>query len=253
MFRLPLLLLALFSAVTRADSTVVVGCGNSIPPYVIRQNDRGMMLDVLRQSLATQGYALQVRYHTNAEGVDAFNHGELDILCISNAAASPGAYFSAQPLMKFQNIAVSLAERNIDLSEISQLKHYRVNGFNYATRLLPRDYADSVALSPHYEEYADQREQVASLFDRHADVIILDQTIFRYFLSQLRRANPGDPSLSERYRYHNLFEPAYYYAAFHSESLRDAFDEGLTVIRESGEYHSMMDTYQKMLADYLFH
>ncbi|WP_430460614.1 substrate-binding periplasmic protein [Thalassolituus sp. LLYu03] len=233
-------------------TTLIAGCGNSIPPYVLPQNDRGMALDVLRHALATQGYQLDFSYDSNANNVKAFNAGKIDITCISNSATSPDAYFSAQPLMVLHNMAISLAENGSGLASINDLSNYRVIGFNLAHKFLPAPYADAVSKSPEYKEEAEQIKQVEALFRGTTDVIVMDQTVFRYFLSKLRRSNPSDSSLRREYRYSNLFQPTYYYASFHSAAIRDAFDDGLKILKDSGDYEKLMAGYDKMLADYLF-
>lgn len=244
--------LLLLGSATSTATTLVAGCGGSIPPYVIPQNDRGMALDILRQALATQGYQLNFRYASNEQLTTSFNAGELDIACISNATVSPSAYFSSQPLMVLHNIAISLNDDNLTLDNMAQLSKYRINAFNYATRFLPAEYAAAVASSPEYKESSEQIQQIYALFHRQTQVIVLDQTIFRYFLSQVRRKNPNDQALQLSYRYHNLFAPNYYYAAFHSAAIRDAFDEGLRILKDSGDYEKLMAGYERMLAGYLF-
>ncbi len=248
---LPLFLL-LFILPLRAE-ILVVGCNGYIPPYVIQQNDRGIILDILRAALSSQGYQLKISYGNNTDNVHAFNEGMLDVACISNVNASPEAYFSSQPLLEMQNLAVILDTPEVTINSVADLSRYRVSAFNNATHLLTAPYAAAVSRSPQYTEYSDQSRQVASLFSHQSDVLILDQTIFRYYLSQLRRLSPNDTRLHSQYRFRRLFDSYYYYIAFHSEAVRNAFDEGLRIIRENGDYQHIMESYQKLLADYLLH
>ena len=48
-----------------AATVVQIGCSLSIPPYVIPNNDRGIMLDLLRRSLANADLTLQLEYNSN--------------------------------------------------------------------------------------------------------------------------------------------------------------------------------------------
>lgn len=230
---------------------VRVGCGGSIPPYVIRQNDRGIVLDILRRAMQTQNKTIDVRYDNNSNNVTAFNKGELDIACITSASASPDALFSRQPLIVFHNVAISLSSRKVSLSGISSLGDYRIDAFNLASRLLPGNFAAEAARSPAYRELAEQKKQVEALFRGDTDVIILEQTIFRYFLSQLRRNDPNNATYQQAYQYHDLFPPTYYYAAFHSKQLRDSFNMGMGILIDSGEQDKILQSYERLLADYL--
>lgn len=231
---------------------ILVGCSLSIPPYVIRQNDRGITLDLLRRSLANAGLEMRMRYDSNAANLEAFRRGELDALCITNAESTPTAYFSARPLMSFRNFAVTLEASDISLSGVADLSRYRVQGFSLASRLLPAEYAEAVAQSPDYREQADQMQQVRALFNGETDVIVMEQTIFRYFLSQLRRSEPDNPSYHAPHRYTELFPVTHYHAAFRSDSLRDRFDQGFLQLQQSGEQQQIINSYEQLLADYLF-
>ncbi len=251
---LPVLTLGLLtplSASAQSADSVRVGCGNSIPPYVIRQNDRGIVLDILRRALQTQNKTIDVRYDNNTNNVIAFNKGELDIACITSLTASPNALFSRQPLIVFHNIAISLSSRKVSLTDVSSLGNYSITAFNLASQLLPDNFAAEAARSPAYRELAEQQKQVEALFNGETDVIILEQTIFRYYLSQLRRNYPNNPVYQQPYQYHDLFTPTYYYAAFHSKQLRDAFDIGMDILIDSGEQDKILQSYERLLADYL--
>lgn len=244
-------MLTFFSIPAYSAESVRVGCGDSIPPYVIRQNERGIVLDILRRALQTQNKTINVSYNSNANNIAAFNKGELDIACITSTSASPGALFSRQPLIVFQNVAISLSKRNLSLTDIPSLGDYRITAFNLASQLLPDNFAAEAARSPAYKELAEQQKQVEALFNGQTDVIILEQTIFRYYLSQLRRNHPNSPVYQQQYQYHDLFEPTYYYAAFHSKQLRDAFDIGMEILIDSGEQDKILQRYERLLADYL--
>lgn len=251
MRRLITLTLFLFSSHLWAES-LVLGCGNSQPPYVIPQNDRGIALELMKRIMSAQGYQLSTQYDSTSILVKRFNNREIDILCVANPTVTPNAYFSTSPLMVFHNEAISLSKNNIELSSISQLSQYRVGAFNFARRLAPEPFADSVSKSPEYREYPLQEQQVADLYSGKVDVIIIDRMIFRYFLSKLRRANPGDQTLKAAFTSHPLFHPTRHYAAFHSEGIRDAFDMGMKDMHKSGEYDRVINSYEKLLSDYLF-
>lgn len=235
-----------------AATVVQIGCSLSIPPYVIPNNDRGIMLDLLRRSLANADLTLQLEYNSNHSNADGFNQGRLDGLCVTNQQATPSAFFASLPLVSFQNVAISLEERSLPLSTISDLRHYRVQGFSLARQMLPAEFSTAVSAAPLYLEQGDQIEQVRALFAGEADVIVMEKTVFRYFLSQLRRQNPTAAAASKPYRYAELFPHTDYYPAFRTATLRDQFDQGFQQLRASGEEQRIIQSYEQLLADYLF-
>ena len=249
-------LLAAFLSIcclSTADATeLTLGCGNSLPPYVIEHNDRGIALELMQRAMRRQGYRIEVLYGSNSDLAARFNRNELDILCISNREISPDAYFFAEPLLVFRNFGVSLANRRIRLADVSALADYRVGAFNFAQHLLPPPFSATVEQSPLYTEYTDQRSQVQDLFNGKVDVIVIDRMIFRYFMSRLRRTVPDDQALKARVEYHALFPDTRYFVAFHSAELRNAFDEGMKQLRRSGEHQQIIAAYDRILSEYLF-
>lgn len=240
------------SAALTPGQTVTIGCSLSVPPFIIHQNNRGITLDLLRQSLAYEGIRLQLQYASNEDNVRAFNAGEIDGLCIGNPDTSPAGHFSTLPLVTFHNVAISLFRNYISLNSIDDLSRYRVQGFSMARHFLPAGYASAVESSPHYEEQPDQAEQVRALFSGTTDVIVMERTTFRYFLSQLRRQDPANLSTHQAYRMAELFTPTTYHAAFRSADLRDRFDRGFRQLTDSGEAAQISSSYETLLADYLF-
>ncbi len=235
-----------------AATVVQIGCSLSVPPYVIPNNDRGIILDLLRRSLANAGLSLNLQYSSNHQNANDFNQGKLDGLCRSNIQATPTAFFASAPLITFQNVAISLEERSLPLTTISDLQHYRVQGFSLARQLLPAEFGTAVSNAPLYLEQGDQIEQVRALFAGETDVIVMEKTVFRYFLSQLRRQNPTGPAAAKGYRYAELFPPTDYYSAFRTATLRNQFDQGFEQLRASGEDQRIIKSYEQLLDDYLF-
>lgn len=250
--RFSFLLIILLLPFNGNAAPLLLGCGDSLPPHVIPQTERGIALDVIRRAFQRSGNELEVKYDTHSKLIDAFNHQQLDILCVSNSGATPDAFFSRYPILIFQNEGITLKRQGISLVSAKELSHHRVGAFNLARELLPAPFKASVNQSPLYREYDQQEEQVADLFNGELDVIIIDQMIFRYYLSKLRRANPKNPELKQAASYHRLFPQTHYFAAFHSEALRDTFDAGMQALHENGEYERIVDSYQQLLSDYLF-
>ncbi|MAS25806.1 MAG: hypothetical protein CMI08_08920 [Oceanospirillaceae bacterium] len=250
--RLLILLSILLLPGLAAATELTLGCGNSLPPYVIQHNNRGIALELMQRAMHLQGYRVEVYYGSNSELAERFNRGELDILCITNKDVTPRAYFSHEPLLVFHNHAVTLKENKIRLASVSELEQYRIGAFSLASKLLPVPFAATVAKSPEYTEFIDQQLQVKQLFNKEKDVIIIDRMIFRYFMSRLRRAAPEDANLRSDVELHALFPSTEYFTAFHSSELRNAFDAGMKSLAESGEKEQIITAYDRLLSEYLF-
>ena len=236
----------------QAEQSIILGTGISMPPYVISDKDRGIAVDIFRAAMAEEDIKVDVGYSDNAVMLKSFNEKSLDAIFIANRETAPDAYFSKKPLVVFHNFAIALESTAANLKQIRDLRYYRVGAFRLANKLLPAPFAASVEKAPDYFEYTHQIEQVQDLFQQERDVLVMDQTIFRYYLSQLRRQAPESELYRQRFRYYDLFPRSRYFAVFHREDHRDAFDRGLEVIRKNGRYERILRTYQALLSDYLF-
>lgn len=233
-------------------TTISIGCSVSTPPFVIRQNDRGIMLDILRDALSLNQITPHFQYAGNAEIISAFNGGRLEALCTSTHALTPGAWLSKHPIVTYQNVAISLKDRSLNITSASDLKGLNVVGFNNARNMISNEFHDAVQGSPFYKETIEQQDQVLSLFKGEVDVIVMEQTLFRYFLSRLRHSEPNNPLLHLAYRVDHIFPQSVYYAAFNNEQVRDRFDRGLGMMLENGSVEAIKRNYATLLSDYLF-
>jgi len=236
----------------QAQQTITMGTGISMPPYVIAAKDRGIAVDLFRAAMEQVGIKVKIAYDDNANVLDSFNDRALDVIFVANRELAPNAYFSNLPLVVFHNQAVALEGGDVKLERVRDLRYYRLGGFRLASKLLPAPFAATSERAVDYREYVQQIEQVQDLFRKDRQVLVIDSTIFRYYLSQLRRQNPSSEMYRQQYKYFDLFPKSRYFAVFHDPDMKKAFDEGFAKIRKNGRYERILRTYQALLSDYLF-
>lgn len=240
------------ASISLADTVISLGSGISMPPYVIADKNRGIAIDLFRAAMAEEGIEISVSYKDNASIADDFNKKQLDAIFIANRKVTPNAHFSELPLVVFHNFAIALTSSEVTLNSSRDLRYYRLGAFRLARKLLPPPYAAAAGHSPDYQEYKLQVKQVKDLFNGERQVQIMDQTIFRYYLSQLRRQHPTSDIYRQQYQYFDLFPKSRYFAVFQNLEMKQAFDRGFAKIIESGKHQRVLKTYQALLSDYLF-
>lgn len=102
--------------------------------------------------------------------------------------------------------------------------------------------------NPDYSETANQKNQIAQLFAKHNDVIVLDRWIFIHHLNLLHyfpNAIVKGISFKQPVFFHKLFEPSLFKIAFSSRKVRDSFNNGLKQLKDSGRYQQIMALYVK--------
>jgi len=151
----------------------------------------------------------------------------------------PGLYTS-KPYITFENVAVTLTDKNITLNNPFDLQGYSVVAFQNAKKFIGGDYQTAVPNMINYREFHEQKKQVYMLFGGRTDVIVLDINILKYALK-----SSDDPILNKPYKMHNIFEKRHYAAGFKSKEIQEAFDRGIKLIKEDGTYQRILDKYKK--------
>ena len=224
-----------------------IGISMSIPPWVIKENDQGIELDILRASLDQDVYHIKPVYLPFERAYKLFDAGMLDAVMNATASVASKGYLS-EPVVTFQNYAISLAAKNFstDIS-MSFLNDKSVAGFQKAKHLLGKEYALMAAKNERYQEVVKQDLQVNLLFIRELYFIVMDKSIFGYHWHQSTQNTDYTPAMSQRFyqevRFHPLFKPSPYPFLFKDKALRDDFNRGLAAIKADGRYQQVLDNY----------
>lgn len=241
--------LLILGIAAHAEETVVkMGISFAIPPWVIQEQNAGIELDILRESLALNGVALEPHYVATQRAISLYEEGKLDGVINLHKGTVEGFY--SDPVVTFQNVAVSLAEKSFpeDIS-IDFLSDKSVVAFQRASQLLGDEFGAMTTSNSRYQEVAQQRIQINLLMIRELDFIVLDKSIFGYYWYQATQ----DASLKQAYerldrpvRFHYLFPPSHYPFVFNNEKLRDSFNSGLTRLKQTGAYDRIIQKYNHL-------
>ena len=222
-----------------ADGILTIGVGISKPPYVVQEEDIGMELEIVRRALEAGGYAMKPRYMQVANIPHDLNAGIIDGGIHLKAHNTVDGFFSDH-VIEYRNYAISLAGSDEKLSVPSDLKGKSVVAFQNAHANLGKEYAQAVQGNPNYIELADQALQVEMLAIGETEYIIADVRIFLHFKHAYETASEAKfPPV----KFHELFPPTPYRAAFRKRIVRDAFDLGLAELRNTGEYDRIIKHY----------
>ncbi len=232
--------------IQNSTKTLNIGVSFAIPPWVIAETDSGIELDILKQAFLVTGYQVAPNYLSFALSYSLFEAGKLDGVLNAKESSFKAGFFS-EPVVTFQNVAISLQENNYPENiDIEFLKDKSVVAFQKASILLGNEFNKMTQKNMMYQEVAKQSLQINLLMIRNIDFIILDKSIFGYYWQQAQ----NDPNLlraksklNRRVRFHYLFEPNNYRFVFNSEKVRDDFNLGLETIKQNGLYDQILTRY----------
>ena len=240
-----LAILSMAGARLSAQTTLTAAVGLALSPYVMKDGKSGLEVDIVRRALRLANYNLDVQMVPLARVPVALLEKSVDCaLTINESLGVQGLYFS-QSHVTYQNVAIALKSRCLKISTIKALMPFRVVAFQNAGLYLGKDFAELIKAKSgkSYSELADQTSQVKLLFVDHADVLVMDINIFKFF-----RQNIKDVDVSAEVEFFPIFPPTHYQVAFANQTVRDKFNEGLAKLKASGEYDSIIKSYIKEFA-----
>ncbi len=230
--------LLIIPATARADD-VTVGL-RLVPPYVIERGDgslSGLEFELVRDALNRAGHHLVPKLLPFGRLAEDFRRGALPAFTPASAAmALPGCLSDVSLI--YQNIGLSLRERELAVTAVQQLRGLRLLAFQNARTVLT-DLGKAVEGNPDYAEVANQVLQVRGLFSGRADMILGDRRIFHALITTPTTGIEQDKPVRE----HALFPPTLYRVAFIQPQLCADFNRGLAMLRASGEYDRLVERY----------
>ncbi len=239
---------------------VKVACGKQLPPYVITQTDHdlhitklppftipdegcGMELDIIRLALEARGKKLvpvflpliDVKAEMLANGVHA-------VAPCDESIGIPELSFSDSHI-SYKNVAISNKKKNLKIKSLDDMKGLNVVAFQNAKLYLGPEFAEFAKDNKNYSEVPLRGMHTMRLVSGDADVIIMDEFIFKYRIPMLRLAGSGFDSFA----FHDIFQRNDFKVGFLDKSLRDEFNAGLKEIKKDGRYDKVLNEYAMLM------
>ncbi len=224
-------------SVTVQAREVTLLAGLSLPPYIIQDSNTGMEYDVIKEALAVKGHTLKMKYVPFVRVVVDYKKYD-GAVTINESSGVEGHY--SDVVMTYQNYAISLKAKNIQINGISDLSDKRVIAFQNATKYLGPEFKATVSGNSEYKEQGRQILQVKMLYAGRTDVIVTDVNIFKYYRKQVTDMDTDVPIT-----FHEIFPATDYKALFNDSDLRDTFNQGLAELKASGRYDAIKNSYIK--------
>lgn len=233
-----LLLSGLFQSAPGHARELLIATSSSIPPYVITDQHRGIVVEIIQQALQPQGYRVEFVYAPNRRVQHMIEEKKVDGVYNLAANALQEVHYS-NAIINYQNVAITLKTFPHSIQRVADLTEHRVVVFQNAVRFLGPEFEKLIDAGYNFPEVSNQRSQVLMLFRKRADVIIMERRIFEYFHSQLSASG----EIGGDYVIQPIFVPAPRYAAFLDETIRDQFNAGLAQLQADGSLDKIINDY----------
>ena len=241
MWLIPLLLTACQTNTPRTDEDqpkLTVAISPDIPPYVLDSATDGLEVDIARAALAD--YQLEFIQLPYAQLQTAVADGKAKVSLGVQQDDQSDVYYSGN-FVAFVNVAVTKKNANLTIDTIPQLADHQILTWQNAWQDLGPEFSEMYGPNgpqrAHYEEFADQAQQVEAFWAAEDAVCVIDHTIFEYMSEQ------ADYDLADC-TFHELFPGVTdFRAAFADETQRDQFNAALQELCSSGNYQALLDEY----------
>jgi polar amino acid transport system substrate-binding protein len=219
--------------------------GQSRPPFVMVEEQRGISLDLMREAFARLGLSWVPGFVSNQRMAVELRQGRADV-AVEVLPDDPGLFYS-QPFMVYHNYLVSRRADAIAFTgDWAELAGLRVCAWQDAEQGLGPLFVAARQGFAGYREYASQRQQVEHWLQGQCQVILIDLLVLQYHWRSLHEQNPqrfGGSLRDAQYQPLPQGRELWWHVGFRSQALRDRFDKELTRMRLDGSYERALRAY----------
>ncbi|MCU7553484.1 transporter substrate-binding domain-containing protein [Alteromonas sp. ASW11-19] len=214
---------------------VVVGWDK--PPYVMADTHSGFELELVRQILHEIGHEMYPIYVPFGRTTRLVNARSADIGLTINPRHNVDSKILSDVYVVYQNVAVTLASRELKLHAIDDLEEHTIAAFQTARLVLGEEFNALTAAHRGYLEMPEQQRQVSLLLLGSVDVAVMDRNIFMMLKNQLPAGRQVEVDV------HPLFGISPYRAAIADDELRKQFNRTLAQFIDDGRYQALIDEF----------
>ncbi|MEO3677641.1 transporter substrate-binding domain-containing protein [Rheinheimera sp. FR7-31] len=192
----------------------------------------GIEYQLLSRIFRRAGLNVEYELHSYSRLLKQFSDKKLD--CASPVAVEVAGASYSQDFLPFQDVAVSLQARHVEVDTLAQLADKRIVAYQQAQQVLGPEFSRAIS-NASYLELAERELQLELLFSDRVDLVIGERRVLQYLAAML--------APQHLLTTHYLFAEKAYPAACWQPALRDVINQGLLQLQQSGEYQHIIQQY----------
>jgi len=222
---------------------IEIATRENLPPYVVGGAAHGIEIDLVRAIFDYSDYEPVFIQQPRVRMITAFESGQMNGILTQHVLASDIGC-STDWYIAHQNVALTLASRNLTIEGLDDLKGLSVLSFSGATRYLGPEFQEAVTQTKRYTESGDQSKHIQLLYKGRFDTVVGD----RWILALAQKSHFTETGEYLELKRHPIMKPSLYVARFHDQKICDAFNLGLRRLRADGTYAEIWNGYRQSLA-----
>ncbi len=173
--------------------------GDTLPPWVIENGQRGLLIDLVDACLTPSGHVVNVELVPYARRILEYKNGRVNAVTditpeLIVEQALTGYYTGT--LYAYENYFYALADNQFELNSISDIGQRSVVSWQGAKVVIGGEYQRMAENNRNYSEIDRQEAQVRLLVSGRVDFIQMDKEIFNYYLNKFIDAGIVDKHLA---------------------------------------------------------
>jgi len=215
--------------------SLTIAVPNAIPPYAIRELDRGLEIDIVRAV-----YKVSLKYVPLGRLNHVLKGREVDgaMTVKEEFITAAPIYFTSRPHVYYHNVAISLADRKLTIRSLDSLSRYSIAVFQTPDQFIGSEWTRMTQKNTHpIFELSSQKSQVRMLFAGRVDTLVMDINIFSYYREELEEFRDTAVTI------HEILPRNYVKVAFLEKRVAKDFDQGLTPFLTSYAYQAILNKY----------
>lgn len=215
--------------------TINIVAGMNKPPYSYLKDGEaaGFEIELVTQVLATINITPEFVLIPYARSMRMLANDDVDAILTASPIVFNDKNVLTRPYISYQNVAVSLAKSDLEISEVGSLGRYSMAAFQMASRVLGKPFNTATKISPYYTELAEQKRQLEMLKQEKVQTLVMDINIFNYF----KTLDYPDVDVAE------VFPVSLYGLACKDPDLVKSFNRAWKKFRVSPEYSELKRKY----------
>lgn len=245
-YTLTILVLLLSSQLLPAQQLLRVGVGN-FEPFFIEKGERGLFLDITKEIFKLlPEYEVKFIFMSNTRLLQEMKSDiRIDAACNIFPNSETNAYLST-PIFRYTDVAVSKAENNIVIDQISDLQDKSIAAYQGATDLLGEEFKKMALANPQYAEYALPSETTKLVALNNKEVRVGDIYIFLHDIEAPAYKERKDVDAGD-FVIHKLWPDVYSHIAFRDKDIRDKANIAIQEIKTNGTLDRIYKEYETYL------
>lgn len=211
------------------------------PPHMIKENNGGIDIDIVKQVLAEVGHNTDIIYVPLTRAKLMVSEKKADVFVPTFLQPNNTNIYYSDPVINYKPTVFSLKNKNIIYKEISDLENLSIVTFQGASGYFGEEFAQ-LSKKANYQELHDMSKLPELLLKERYDVVVLDFYIFYYFFWKQQGNNKTQYAYKEISSF-PLIPEVSAYAGFNDKALRDKFNLQLSIFKQAKRDQQIIENY----------